>query len=141
MSNGSPGTIRLGTTTEDERDCYGVQEDEIVGESFDDKSVGNKYTGKKNITEMIVVIIFMEFPLEKGYVVEEEQAEVDTEIDEVDLREARLVMQVELLSHLLRTVSIEVLQISPKVEKMISTDDSLYGNLITLVVAYSYSSS
>jgi hypothetical protein len=90
---------------------------------------------------MIVVIIFMEFPVEKGYVVEEEQAEVDTEIDEVDLREARLVMQVELLSHLLRTVSIEVLQISPKVEKMISTDDSLYGNLITLVVAYSYSSS
>ena len=87
---------------------------------------------------MIVVIIFMEFPVEKGY---EEQAEVDTEIDEVDLREARLVMQVELLSHLLRTVSIEVLQISPKAEKMISTDDSLYGNLTTLVVAYSYSSS
>jgi len=90
---------------------------------------------------MIVVIIFIEFPVEKGYVVEEEQAEVDTEIDEVDLREARLVMQVELLSHLLRTVSIEVLQISPKAEKMISTDDSLYGNLTTLVVAYSYSSS
>jgi len=47
MSNGSPGTIRLGTTTEDERDCYGVQEDEILGESFDDKSVGNQYTGKE----------------------------------------------------------------------------------------------
>ena len=90
---------------------------------------------------MNVVIIFMEFPVEKGYVVEEEQAEVDTEIDEVDLREARLVMQVELLSHLLRTVSIEVLQISPKVEKMISTDDSLYGNSTTSVVAYSYLSS
>ena len=47
MSNGSPGTIRLGTTTEDERDCYGVQEDEILGESVDDKSVGNQYTGKE----------------------------------------------------------------------------------------------
>eukprot|EP01035_Chromulina_nebulosa_P003426 gene3426-4668_t len=63
---------------------------------------------------------------EEGFLDDREQVEGDTEIDEVDLREARLVMQVELLSHLLRTVSIEVLQIPPKAEKMHSMDDSLY---------------
>lgn len=47
-------------------------------------------------------------------------------------------MQVELLSHLLRTVSIEVLQISPKAEKILSMDDSLYGtfHLQVLFVVY-----
>lgn len=37
---------------------------------------------------------------------------------ELDLREARLVMQVELLSHLLRTVSSEILQIPAKPSKV-----------------------
>ena len=65
-----------------------------------------------------------------------EQIEGDTEIDEVDLREARLVMQVELLSHLLRTVSIEVLQIPPKAEKMHSMDDSLYGTFYSKIMRW-----
>ena len=43
--NGSPGTIRLGTTTDHERDCYGVEEEEILGGSFDNKFVGKQYSG------------------------------------------------------------------------------------------------
>lgn len=45
---------------------------------------------------------------------EDENVEEDEERDELDMREARLVMQVELLSHLLRTISTEILQIPPK---------------------------
>lgn len=60
-------------------------------------------------------LFLLEYPeyaeqLEQLDEIEEEQSEPD----EIDMREARLVMQVELLSHLLRTVSTEILQIPTK---------------------------
>ena len=42
-NDGSPGTIRLGTTTDDERDCYGVQED-MLGGNLEDKIEGLQFS-------------------------------------------------------------------------------------------------
>ena len=51
--NESPGAIRLGRTSDDERDCCGLREDEILGFE-DDTFVGSDVQKKTQLLRIII---------------------------------------------------------------------------------------
>jgi hypothetical protein len=55
--------------------------------------------------------------------------------DGTDLNEARLLMQLELLAHLLRSVSVEVLQLPPKAE-IVASPENHYGDCTSVTFMY-----
>ena len=140
-------TIRLGSSTDDERDCFGVNTSKRknslkqIGDGVVEDSSG-AYVGKPENIFKRTAQHFLIFPFSPSeyteyaeqldeYQQDDAADEIEIDVDdpeneEVDIREARLVMQVELLSHLLRTVSTEILQIPPKPKKEVS-EESHFG--------------